>query len=347
MLVVLDLDRPPVFSDTERVLARQKRIAAAIEGKRLCVFMGGDSGEREVSLRSGAGVAQALRGHSGARVATLDVHFESLELEAVSCRYDLIYNALHGGRGEDGTVQGYLDCVGVPYTGPGVVGCAVAMDKVVTSQLLTRAGIAVPEFVPVGNGDDPAAAMEEALDSIGLPLVTKPRREGSSLGVTFCRDEKTLRSSVADLVREYGEGLICELVPEPEVTVGILHGRPLGVLELRAKREFYDYTAKYTKGLTEFIIPAQLDAAVYAAALETAVAAAKVLQCAEMCRVDMRVAAEGTPKVMDVNTSPGMTETSDLPAGAAHVGLTYPQLTLEVVGTALVRAGLMDPEEWL
>ncbi len=345
--MVIELEKPPVFRDEQRVVARQKRLRSAIHGKRVCVFMGGDSGEREVSLRSGAGVAHALRECSEARVMSLDVHFESLELEAISCRYDLIYNALHGGRGEDGTVQGYLDCVGVPYTGPGVLGCAVAMDKVVASQLLAQAGIAVPEFVAVGRTDDPAAVSDEALDTIGLPLVTKPRREGSSLGVTFCHDAAALRTAVRELVREYGEGLICELVPEPEVTVGILHGHPLGVLELRAKREFYDYTAKYTKGLTEFIIPAQVAAPVYQACLETAVAAAEALGCPEMCRVDMRIARDGTPKVMDVNTSPGMTETSDLPAGAAHVGLSYPQLALEVLGTALVRAGVMDAEEWM
>jgi D-alanine-D-alanine ligase len=146
--------------------------------------------------------------------------------------------------------------------------------------------------------------------------------------------------------RDYGGGMVCEMIPEPEVTVGIVQGWPMGVLGLRAKREFYDYEAKYTKGLTEFTIPAPLEPATYQRALETAVLAAKALDCAELCRVDMRIAADGAPYVLDVNASPGMTETSDLPQGADYLGMSYRELALEVLGSALVRAGRISIDEW-
>jgi D-alanine-D-alanine ligase len=344
--VTIDWDRPPVWHDRERAAKRRARIAETLKGARIAVLMGGDSGEREVSLRSGAGVAAALREVTEATVEAIDVSYESLCAARLSGRFDLAYNVLHGGRGEDGTIQGYLDCLGLPYTGPGVLGCSVSMDKVVASRLMEHAGIASPAFEWVGPEADPEAASEAAAEALGLPLVTKPRSEGSSLGVTFCHDLEQLTAAIRDLQESYGGAMVCELVPEPEVTVGIVQGWPLGVLELRSKREFYDYTAKYTKGLTEFITPARLEPAVYGRALETAVDAARVLQCRAVCRVDMRIAADGTPKVLDVNASPGMTETSDLPQGAAYQGMSYQELTLEVLGGALVRAGKIPADEW-
>jgi D-alanine-D-alanine ligase len=342
----IDWDRPPVWCDRARSQARRERIREAVRGQRIGVLMGGDSGEREVSLRSGAGVAGALSSVIEAEVTTVDVHYESLDEAGLAQRFDLLYIVLHGGRGEDGTIQGYLDCLGLPYTGPGVLGCSLSMDKITSSRLLEHAGVAVPAFHWAESGNHTEAVVEAAIESLGLPLVTKPRAEGSSLGVRFCHTEEELLEGVRELQRDYGGGMVCELVPDPEITIGIVQGWPMGVLELRPQREFYDYTAKYTKGLTEFIIPARLEPEVTARALKAAVRTAEVLECREMCRVDMRIARDGTPKVLDVNASPGMTETSDLPQGAGYLGMSYAELTLEVLGTALVRAGKLSAEEW-
>lgn len=341
-----DLRLPPVWCDRTDAEARRARIAAAVRGKRVAVLMGGDTGEREVSLRSGAGVAGALASALEAEVEAVDIRYDKLTSLRLDERFDVAYNVLHGGRGEDGTIQGYLDCVGLPYTGPGVLGCSTSMDKVVASRLLAHVGVAVPEWRWVtpetATGDTIAAACAE----LGLPLVAKPRSEGSSLGVYFCHTEAEAAAAVAELTAAWGGALLCRMVPEPEVTVGVVHGWPMGVLELRAKREFYDYTAKYTKGLTEFIIPARLEERTFDRTLETAVRAAEALECSALCRVDMRIDADGTPQVLDVNASPGMTETSDLPQGASYLGMSYAELTVEVLGGALVRAGLLAASEW-
>lgn len=339
-------DRPPVWCDRASGEARRARIREAVRGARIGVLMGGDSGEREVSLRSGTGVAQALGSVLEAEVTAVDVRYEALDQARLSERFDYLYVVLHGGRGEDGTIQGYLDCLGLPYTGPGVLGCSLSMDKITTSRLLEHAGIPVPAFHWAESGNHTEAVAVAAAEALGLPLVTKPRAEGSSLGVRFCHTADELVEGVRELQQRYGGGMVCELVPDPEITVGIVHGWPMGVLELRPKREFYDYTAKYTKGLTEFIVPARLASEVYAESLKTAVRTAEVLECRELCRVDMRIAADGTPKVLDVNASPGMTETSDLPQGAGSLGLSYEELTLEVLGGALVRAGALSASEW-
>lgn len=339
-------DTPVALCDPTRGADRRRRIAEGARGRVIAVLMGGDSGEREVSLRSGAGVARALAAATQADVRAVDLAYDSLAGDGAAGEWHLAYNALHGGKGEDGTIQGWLECIGVPYTGPGVLGCAAAMHKPTATRLLDQAGIPAPAFIEfdaVGEADDWAAA---AMARIGLPLVTKPLAEGSSLGVRFCHSEADLADGIADLQARYGGGMACAMVPGPEITVGILHGHPLPILELVAANEFYDYEAKYTKGLTEFILPARLEPTVYSASLEAARASAEVLSCTEMCRVDMRIDAEGVPRVMDVNTSPGMTETSDLPAQAAHAGLAYDDLVLEILGSALVRAGSMSAEEW-
>ncbi len=339
-------DRPLTLCDPKRGADRRRRIADGVRGRVIAVLMGGDSGERDVSLRSGDGVVRALQAATEADVRAVDLDYAHLAESTASRDWDLAYIALHGGKGEDGSVQGWLECLGVPYTGPGVLGCAAAMHKPTATRVLEHAGVGVPAFIEFGPHDPPEAAAQAAIAQIGLPFVVKPVDEGSSLGVRFCHTQGDLVYAVAALQAEYGGGMACELIPEPEITVGVLHGHPLPILELKAANEFYDYHAKYTKGMTEFILPARLDPPVYAAALEAASAAASALSCAELCRVDMRVDAGGCPRVLDVNTSPGMTETSDLPAQAAHVGIDYADLVLEVLGSALVRAGLMSAEEW-
>ena len=339
-------DRPRAFCDAERAVLRRERIRQAVKAARIAVLMGGDTGEREVSLRSGAGVAAALRAETDAIVTPVDVRYERLPAVDLRADFDLAYNTLHGGRGEDGTIQGFLECVGLPYTGPGVLGCAIAMDKLVASRLLAEACLPVPSFAPFDASLPGRELAPEIVDELGLPVVVKPRNEGSSLGVRFCHNEAQLGVALEAVQGRWGGGLACELIPEPEVTIGVVQGHALPVLELVPRNEFYDYEAKYTKGLTEFILPARLDEPTYARCLEVAGQAAAALACEQLCRVDVRIDAEGEPRILDVNASPGMTETSDLPAEAEHIGLSYGELVLEVLGSALVRWGRMSPEEW-
>lgn len=339
-------DRPLVLCDAARGAERRERIRSIVRGRVIAVLMGGDSGEREVSLRSGSGVAEALRCATEAEVREVDLDYATLARAEDLGDWDLVYLALHGGRGEDGSVQGWLECLGVPYTGPGVLGCATAMHKPTATRILSQGGVPTPAFLEFGAAEPAAAWAVQAVATIGLPIVVKPVAEGSSLGVRFCHTEAQVAEGIGALQAQYGGGMACQLVPEPEITVGVLHGHPLPILELIASNEFYDYEAKYTKGMTRFVLPARLQAPVYAAALETAQTTARLLSCSQLCRVDMRVDAGGVPRVLDVNTSPGMTETSDLPAEAAHLGLRYEDLVLEVLGSALVRGGLISAEEW-
>jgi D-alanine-D-alanine ligase len=339
------IDHPFAFWDSGAARARRDRIRAAAASRRVAVLMGGDTGEREVSLRSGQGVAAALQAGTEAHVTAVDVDYARLHDADLGGRFDLAYIALHGGKGECGALQGYLECLGLPFTGPGPLGCAIAMDKVVGAEVLRAAGVGVPELVPVGPDADVEALAREAEAALGVPAVVKPRAEGSSLGVAFCHTPAELREGIAMLRRDFGGGIVCRLIPEPEVTVGVVHGHAFPALELVSHHEFYDYEAKYTKGLTDFIVPARLAPDVTARVLDTAQRSAEVLECGTLCRVDMRIDADGRPWVLDVNPSPGMTETSDLPAEAEALGVSYAELVVEVLGTALVRAGAIDSRE--
>lgn len=334
----------PVFTDVERRRRRQDRILQAAAGRHIGVLMGGESGEREVSLRSGAGVAKALR-QAGLEVVELDVDFG--RMTALSqAEIDLAYNVLHGGRGEDGTIQGYLDSMGIPYTGPGVCASALCMNKVHCKHIFQRVGIATPEFITFDRNGPVSEAAARVEQEIGLPAITKPVDQGSSLGVRVAHDGATLREHVELLLEEFGAGFAEPFIGEPELTVGVLHWHALPVLQLVPKKEFYDYEAKYTKGMTQFIIPADVPPEMYRAAQDVARRAARVMDCFGVCRVDMRAGGGRGPQVTDVNTSPGMTETSDLPAEAEALGMTYGELVIEVLGSALVRAGAIDASEW-
>ncbi len=338
------VEQLPVFTDVARRRRRQEKIVRAAAGLRIGVLMGGESGEREVSLRSGRGVAQALR-QAGLCVVEIDVDFSSMSPVA-EAQIDLAYNALHGGKGEDGTIQGYLESTGIPYTGPGVHSSALCMNKVWCKMVLQQLGLPTPPFVVFGREEKLEDVAQRIEREIGIPTITKPKAEGSSLGVRVAHSGAELREHIARLAEEFGGGLAEPFIPEPELTVGVLHGHPLPVLQLVPKKEFYDYEAKYTKGLTEFIIPADVPENVYRGAQRIAAEACRALECFGVARVDMRAGGLEVPAITDINTSPGMTETSDLPAEAEALGMSYQELVIEVLGSALVRAGLIEPCEW-
>ena len=308
-----------------------------LRNKKIGVLMGGLSGERDVSLRSGANCLAALlsKGYSAAPIDAVRDVAQRLDEEQI----EVAFLALHGRYGEDGTIQGLLELMGIPYTGSGVLASALGMNKVATKKVVMSSGLRTPGYYSLG-ADEPAAVAASNIEhELGFPVMLKPVEEGSSLGVAKCGDPATLRSCLDAARAEYGPMFAERFVAGREITVGILqrHGRieALPILELVPKREFYDYEAKYTKGLTEFVLPAPLPPSVYAEAERLAVAAFIAVGCRGYARVDMMIDGGGTPWFIEVNTLPGMTDTSDLPAQAKAAGICYEDLVETILLTAV------------
>jgi len=313
--------------------------AALLRGKRIAVLAGGCSGEREVSLRSGAGILKALRSLG----FTAEIIDPAAGLEAALSEWapDVVFNTLHGAAGEDGVLQGYLEAKHIPYAGSGVLASALCMDKIATKHVLLGCGIPVPRYRVVTVSDSLKAAVEEIVATLKLPCVTKPPNEGSSLRVAYVKTEEELAAQIEALRRDYGCALVEEKISGAALTVGVLGMGPrlraLPVLQLVTKTEFYDYQAKYTQGLTEFVIPAAIAEESYRQAQEFAVKAHIALHCLGYSRADMSLDQEGIPRIYDVNTQPGMTELSDLPAQARAEGISYEELVLEMLCSCLAR----------
>lgn len=254
-------------------------------------------------------------------------------------RPDVVIIALHGKFGEDGTVQGLLDLLGIPYTGSGVLGSALAMDKIVSKKLLAAQGIPVPASVDVMSRSEVDARdlVKEVRDSLGFPVIVKPNRQGSTIGTTIVRNPNELISAVREALRYDDQALIEEFISGTEITAGLLgNNEPevLPLVEIVPAGGFYDYKAKYTPGATEEIVPARIPEEVARCARGIAVAAHKALRCRGMSRVDMIVRA-GEPFVLEVNTIPGMTPTSLLPRAAEAAGISFPDLLDRLIGYAL------------
>jgi D-alanine-D-alanine ligase len=292
--------------------------------KRVVLLMGGRSAEREVSLVSGRECAAGLV-EAGYKVTTVDVRDDlTVVLKALDPRPDLVFNALHGRYGEDGTIQGVLDWLGIAYTHSGVLASALAMDKTVAKRLFESAGLRCPA------GQLVHRSAVQAGDVLARPYVVKPNNEGSSVGVTIVRQgDNALPFSGIDW--PFGDQVLVEpYIPGRELTVGVMGDRPLAVTELRPRQGFYDYTAKYTEGRTEHLVPAPLPPAVYEAALQSALTAHKVLGCRGVSRADFRYDdSKDNPSglyLLEVNTQPGMTPLSLVPEQARYLGISFSEL---------------------
>ena len=306
--------------------------------KKIGVLMGGRSGEREVSLRSGKNVLAALK-RQGFKAVGIDVGTDVAK-KLVAQKIELAFIILHGKYGEDGTIQGLLEMMDIPYTGSGVLASALAMHKGYSKKVFKEQGIPTPDFLWIDRGDDPAKAAQQAQEELGLPLIIKPLEEGSSIGISIVKNHKDAVSGFKKLHRKYG-GLIAErFISGMNITTGILgngqKARALPILELVPRNEFYDFQAKYTKGMTEFIIPAHLPGSLYRRAQETALAAHHALGCHGWSRVDAIVDRAGTPFILEVNTLPGMTDLSDLPAEAKVAGISYDEVVLTILSSAKI-----------
>lgn len=309
-----------------------------LRAKTIGVLMGGLSGEREVSLRSGEKCLQALlsRGYTAVPIDALRDVGRRLE----EARVQVAFLALHGRYGEDGTIQGLLEMMGIPYTGSGVLASALGMNKIATKKVVRGSGLLTPDYLEVGCHETAAEISARIELELGLPVMLKPVTEGSSLGVSKCKDVDGLAASIEGARAEFGGVFVERFVSGMEITVGVLvqNGRPeaLPILELVPRNEFYDYEAKYTAGLTEFILPARLEPPVYAEAQRVAVAAFEAIGCRGYARVDIMVDEAGVPWFVEVNTLPGMTELSDLPAQARAAGISYEDLVEAILLTAAV-----------
>ncbi|MDD5593737.1 MAG: D-alanine--D-alanine ligase [Candidatus Margulisbacteria bacterium] len=308
-----------------------------IKNKKIAVLCGGRSGERAVSLRSGKRVFESLKKQKF-DVIQLDLA-DDLITTLKKKKIDLVYIALHGRFGEDGCVQGLLEIAQIPYTGSKVLASALAMNKLAAKRVFDAAGIPTPRYVPIDQGTDIKKTAEKIKRTFPFPLVVKPVSEGSSLGVSIIKKEDDLERTLAKTVKEYKDVLVEEFIKGREVTVGIIGQdddlQALPVLELVPRKDFYDFEAKYTSGLTEFILPARLPKPLYEKVQATALAAHRSLGCYGVSRVDIIVsAADHIPYVHEVNSIPGMTEHSDLPAEAAHAGISFDELVVKILASA-------------
>jgi D-alanine-D-alanine ligase len=293
----------------------------------ITVMLGGPSAERAVSLRSGAAVSQALR-RLGHTVHELDPQHDAWTLPAGT---DVVFLALHGTYGEDGTVQRRLERLGVPYTGCDAEASRIAFDKLETKKRCVAVGLATPRFTLI---DSPKAGWP-----IGWrpPVVVKPVRQGSSVGLHFVDQVEDWRAAIAEGLQHDTELLVEERIGGREATVGILADEALPIVEVRPKQGGYDYRNKYTAGATDYFCPAPFDSFATARIQQVALGAFRAVGGRDYGRVDVIVRTDGEPVVLEVNTLPGMTETSLLPKAAASLGMGFPQLCERMVGLALRR----------
>ena len=298
------------------------------EGLNITVMLGGPSAEREVSLKSGAAVVKALRslGHT---VGELDPRDDSW---ALPLRTDVVFLALHGTYGEDGAVQKHLEALGVPYTGCDSEASRVAFDKVATKKRCLSAGVPTARFEVFTSPKTPWPAGWQP------PVVLKPVRQGSSVGLQFVERVEDWALALAEALRYDSEVLMEEKILGRETTVGILGGEALPIVEVRPKQGGYDYKNKYTRGRTEYFCPAPFDATNSQRIQQAALGAFRAVGGRDYGRVDVMVRPNGEPIVLEVNTLPGMTETSLLPKAAAAAGISFTGLCQRMIDLAMQRA---------
>lgn len=297
-----------------------------LKQKKVAVLMGGVSSERDISLKSGDAVLTSLQ-RSGYNAIGIDVDStiaETLRAEAI----EVAYVALHGRYGEDGAIQGLLEILGIPYTGPGVLASALAMDKYISKFVLDSRKLPTPRYTVCFAG---------STFSFPYPFIVKPAHEGSTIGITIVKNESEVHKALTDAFRYDKKVLVEEYLSGREITVGIVNGEPLPIVEVKPSSGFYDFTAKYTKGMTEYLVPADLPVQTTFRASEIALEVWSAFEMAGCVRIDM-IIHDDIPYVIDVNTSPGMTETSLVPKAWACLGRTFDQLVETILSEATLKA---------
>ena len=297
---------------------------------KIAVLCGGLSSEAEISRRSGKNCYEALQrlGYKNSKLVEVTENIAE-DLKG----FDYAYNALHGKYGEDGCIQGVLEFLKIPYTGCGVMSSALCMNKEYTEKVLSSAGLPLIKSVLITKGDN----LYDKVKELNFPIMVKPVSEGSSLGMAKVNDVDELVKAVFEASKYKQDIMLEEYLEGISATVGILEkdGETFAteILEFRPHTEWYDYEAKYTKGMTDFIIPAEISDEMTKKVKEVSMAAFKACGCSGVSRVDFLI-ADNVPYILEVNTSPGMTDTSDLPAQAAAMGMSYDELVEVILQSA-------------
>lgn len=295
-------------------------------GKRIGVLMGGTSEERDISLKTGWAVLSALvqKGYDAVAVEA----GRELPIRLVSEKIEAAFIALHGRHGEDGCVQGMLEVMGIPYTGSGVQSSSLCMDKIAAKKIMLYNGVRTPEFEIAG---------ARGGKKLKPPVAVKPASQGSAIGVTIVRKKNGLKDAIAEAARHCpggGQVLVESFIEGREFTVSILNGRVLPVIEIKPKDGFYDFAHKYTKGLTDFIVPAGVGKGELKKIEKEALGAYEALRCSGAARVDVMLDDKGAAYVLEVNTVPGLTEMSLFPRAAQAAGMDYPALVEAMLESA-------------
>ncbi|HLB34569.1 MAG: D-alanine--D-alanine ligase [Verrucomicrobia bacterium RIFCSPHIGHO2_12_FULL_41_10] len=295
-----------------------------LQNRRIAVLMGGPGSEREVSIWSGEAVAKALE-KGGAEVILCDLHDAQFTLPQ---DIDIAFNVIHGTFGEDGQLQALLEEHGISYTGEGVKGSRLAFDKILSKKRFVEEGIPTPLFEIIQRGERP---------KMKVPYVIKPPQQGSTVGIHIIKEdhESTITEALQDAFQYGDELLVEEFFPGKELTVGILGDKALPIIEIRPHEGFYDYKHKYTKGASDYLVPAPLEALQTEEIQKIALAAHRSLGLAIYSRVDIMLTEDGRIGVLEINTIPGMTETSLLPKAAAVSGLDFTALCAKIIELSL------------
>jgi len=312
---------------------------------RILVLLGGDSAEREVSLSSGARVAEALRsrGHS---VTTADPHPDPFAVLEAAKAAEVTWLALHGGAGEDGTIQALLDLAGITYTGSGVLASALAMDKDLSKHLFRAAGVPTADWRMVIAGD--ATPWRElgyaktVFAQLGERVVVKPSKQGSTVGLSIVKAPEELAGAIAEAFKHDDEVMLEAFVPGRELTVGVLGGEAMPVGEIIPKHEIYDYECKYVPGMAEEIFPAPIPDDVRETVQRYAMAAYAGLKLRGCARIDFRLHPDGGLYCLEANTLPGMTGTSLVPQAAQAAGIGFPELCERIALDAVRARGELE-----
>ena len=293
------------------------------------VLLGGNSAEREVSLASGKAISAACK-ELGHNVLDLDPQFDVRLLVSDLLTVDLVFNGLHGGDGENGVIPGFLQSLGVKYTGSRTEASAICMDKRISKALVHRKDLLTPNWVSLANNDP--------LPSVGdmvFPVVIKPNDQGSTIGLTVVKDESELDDAI-ELARKFANVvLIEEFIVGKEITVTVIGDKAYPIVEIVPSHGLYDYECKYNQGMTEYFCPANIDKDLTKAIQESALKIHKLLGCRHYSRADFRLDENGKAWFLELNTLPGMTETSLVPKAAKASGLSFPELIQTIINEAL------------
>jgi len=313
-----------------------------MKNKRVGVLMGGPSSEREISIKSGKAVCKALEAK---RIDCVPVKLmpgpntngykESVAKELALLKIDVAFVALHGEFGEDGTMQGLLEKMKIPYTGSSSSASRAAMNKITAKEMFKSKNIPVARHEILAKDDfNKGCDINMYFKNLGSNLVIKPSNGGSSIGLNIVNNREDLKAAINDAFKYDNRLIIEEYIPGREITVGIIEDTALPIVEILPKRKFFDFTAKYQNGLTEYIVPAKIEIAIYEKCQDIGLEAHKALSARSFSRVDIILNKKKGPVVLEVNTIPGLTETSLLPKAARAIGMEFEDLCLKILESA-------------